>query len=41
MYYIFNGIQFGSWTEAKEAKDDLVKNGQAAKDAPIIEKKLW
>lgn len=41
MYYMFNGMFFGTYEEAKETKDDLVKNGQAAEDDQIICKKLW
>ena len=41
MYYKFNGIIYATYEEAKEAKDDLVKNGQADTNDKIIKVKLW
>jgi len=41
MYWVFNGMIFGSEKEAKKAKKELIANGMADERTPIIAKKLW
>jgi hypothetical protein len=41
MYFKFNGLIYGSEDEAKEAKKELIENGQALERDPIICVKLW